>query len=162
MPIRPAAIKDTSQITALLHQLGYPDTEQAVNRRLEMLDGKTDTIILVAEDDGRQLTGCIQVVIANRLAEGPYGEIASLVVAEDVRGRGVGRQLVDSAADWLNGNGLSRMRVRCNTIRKQTTVFMSIWGFAKPSRRRSSIAISPGRGYHHDRRTRAPAAAACN
>jgi N-acetylglutamate synthase-like GNAT family acetyltransferase len=129
MPIRPAAIKDASQITALLHQLGYPDTEQVVNRRLEMLDGKTDTIILVAEDDGRHLTGCIQVVIANRLAEGRYGEIASLVVAEDERGRGVGRQLVDSAADWLTGNGLSRMRVRCNAIRKQTHRFYAHLGF---------------------------------
>ena len=129
MPIRPATVKDASQITTLLHQLGYPDTEQAVNRRLEMLGGKADTIILVTEDDDRQLTGCIQVVIANRLAEGQYGEIASLVVAEDNRGRGVGRQLVDSAADWLTGQGLSRMRVRCNTIRKQTHLFYAHLGF---------------------------------
>jgi N-acetylglutamate synthase-like GNAT family acetyltransferase len=129
MPIRPATIKDTPQITALLHQLGYPDTEQAIHRRLEVLGRQTDTIILVAEDDDRQLTGCIQVVIANRLAEGPYGEIASLVVSEDLRGSGVGRQLVDSAADWLNGHGLSRMRVRCNAIRKQTHRFYAHLGF---------------------------------
>jgi N-acetylglutamate synthase-like GNAT family acetyltransferase len=146
MPIRPAAIKDASQITALLHQLGYPDTEQVVNRRLEMLDGKTDTIILVAEDDGRQLTGCIQVVIANRLAEGPYGEIASLVVAEDERGRGVGRQLVDSAADWLNGHGLSRMRVRCNAIRKQTHRFYAHLGFRETKSQKIFDRDLPGPG----------------
>ena len=90
MPIRPAATEDAPQITALLRQLGYPDTEKAVRNRLEVLGTKSETIILVAEDDGRQLTGCIQVVIANRLGEGPYGEIASLVIAEDKRGRGVG------------------------------------------------------------------------
>ena len=146
MPIRPAAIKDTPQITALLHQLGYPDTEQAVNRRLEMLAGQADTIILVAEDDGRQLTGCMQVVIANRLAEGPYGEIASLVVAEDQRGHGVGRQLVDSAADWLNGHGLSRMRVRCNAIRKQTHRFYAHLGFRETKSQKIFDRDLPGSG----------------
>ena len=146
MPIRPAAIKDTPQITALLHQLGYPDTEQAVNRRLEMLAGQADTIVLVAEDDGRQLTGCMQVVIANRLAEGPYGEIASLVVAEDQRGHGVGRQLVDSAADWLNGHGLSRMRVRCNAIRKQTHRFYAHLGFRETKSQKIFDRDLPGSG----------------
>jgi len=146
MPIRPAAIQDTPQITALLHQLGYPDTEQAVNRRLEMLGGQTDTIILVAEDDDRQLTGCIQVVIASRLAEGPYGEIASLVIAEDERGRGVGRQLVDSAADWLNGHGLSRMRVRCNALRKQTHRFYAHLGFRETKSQKIFDRDLPGPG----------------
>jgi N-acetylglutamate synthase-like GNAT family acetyltransferase len=147
VPIRAATIKDTPQITALLHQLGYPDTEQAVHRRLEMLAGRADTIILVAEDHGRQLTGCIQVVIANRLAEGPYGEIASLVVAEDQRGRGVGRQLVESAADWLNGHGLSRrMRVRCNTIRKQTHRFYAHLGFRETKSQKIFDRDLPGPG----------------
>jgi len=147
MPIRAATIKDTPQIRALLHQLGYPDTEQAVHRRLKMLAGQADTIILVAEDDGRQLTGCIQVVIANRLAEGPYGEIASLVVAEDQRGRGVGRQLVESAADWLNGHGLSRrMRVRCNTIRKQTHRFYAHLGFRETKSQKIFDRDLPGPG----------------
>ena len=146
MPIRPATVKDASQITTLLHQLGYPDTEQAVNRRLEMLGGKADTIILVTEDDDRQLTGCIQVVIANRLAEGQYGEIASLVVAEDQRGRGIGRQLVDSAADWLNGHGLSRMRVRCNAIRKQTHRFYAHLGFREIKSQKIFDRDLPGPG----------------
>ena len=146
MPIRPAAIKDASQITALLHQLGYPDTAQAVMRRLEVLGRQTDTIILVAEDDGRQLTGCIQVVIANRLAEGPYGEIASLVVAEDERGRGVGRQLIDRAADWLIEHGLSRMRVRCNAIRKQTHRFYAHLGFRETKSQKIFDRDLPGPG----------------
>jgi N-acetylglutamate synthase-like GNAT family acetyltransferase len=129
MAVRPATIDDAPQIATLLYQLGYPDTEEAVKNRLGALGAQSDTIILVAEDDGRQLTGCIQVVIANRLAEGRYGEIASLVVAEDERGRGVGRQLVTSASDWLTGQGLSRLRVRCNAIREKTHRFYTHLGF---------------------------------
>jgi N-acetylglutamate synthase-like GNAT family acetyltransferase len=129
MPIRPAATEDAPQITALLRQLGYPDTEKAVRNRLEVAGTQAETIILVAEDDGRQLTGCIQVIIANRLAEGQYGEIASLVIAEDKRGRGVGRQLVASAADWLIEKGMPRLRVRCNAIREDAHHFYAHLGF---------------------------------
>lgn len=129
MAIRPATIEDTPQIKTLLCQLGYPDTEEALKNRLEVLGAQSDTIILVAEEDDRLLIGCIQVVIANRLAEGRYGEIASLVVAEDKRGRGVGRQLVASASDWLTGQGLSRLRVRCNAIREETHRFYTHLGF---------------------------------
>jgi N-acetylglutamate synthase-like GNAT family acetyltransferase len=129
MAIRPATIEDVPQITALLHQLGYPDTEEAIKRRLEVLGAQTDTIILVAEDDDRQLTGCIQIIIANRLAEGRYGEIASLVVAKHERGRSVGRQLVDSATNWLKGQGMLRLRVRCNAIREDAHRFYTHLGF---------------------------------
>ena len=129
MSIRPAVLEDAPQITALLHQLGYPDTEQMVKRRLEVLDTQADTIVLVAENDRRQLTGCIQVVIANRLAEGPYGEIASLVIDENDRGHGVGRQLVGSAADWLMDHGMERLRVRCNAIREDAHSFYARLGF---------------------------------
>ena len=83
----------------------------------------------MAENDQRQLTGCIHVIIANRLAEGQYGEITSLVIAENERGHGVGRQLVASAADWLIEQGLSRMRVRCNTVRKEAHQFYAHLGF---------------------------------
>jgi len=129
MSIRPAVIEDAPQVRTLLRQLGYPHTKEAVKRRLEVLETQADTIVLVTENDSRQLTGCIQVVIANRLAEGPYGEISSLVIAEDERGHGVGRQLVDSAADWLMDQGMSQLRVRCNAIRDDAHRFYKHIGF---------------------------------
>lgn len=129
MPIRPARVEDAPQVCTLLRQLGYPHTEEAVKHRLEILDTRADTIVLVAENDNDKLSGCIQVVIANRLAEGPYGEIASLVIAEEERGQGIGRQLVASATDWLMSQGMSRLRVRCNAIREDAHLFYTHLGF---------------------------------
>ena len=129
MLIRPALADDAPQVRSLLRQLGYPHTENAVKHRLEMLNNRADSIVLVAEDDSGRLSGCIQVDIANRLAEGPYGEIASLVIAEGERGHGIGRQLVDKAADWLMRQGMSRQRVRCNAIREDAHGFYAHLGF---------------------------------
>ena len=129
MSIRPALVEDAPQVRSLLRQLGYPHTDEALKHRLEMFDTRPDTIVLVAEDNSGKLSGCIQVVIANRLAEGPYGEIAGLVIAEGERGHGIGRQLVAKAADWLMRQGMSRLRVRCNAIREDAHGFYTHLGF---------------------------------
>ena len=63
------------------------------------------------------------------LAEGTYGEIASLVIAEAQRGRGIGRQLVEHAARWLREKGMIKLRVRCNVVRKGAHRFYDRLGF---------------------------------
>lgn len=131
MHSRPAIIQDAPQITALLHQLGYRDNQEAVARRLEVIGRRHDSIVLVAEDESQRLLGCIHVMVSNRLAEGMYGEIASLVIAEGHRQRGIGRQLVENAAQWLHERGMSRIRVRCNVIRKRAHRFYESLGFEK-------------------------------
>jgi GNAT superfamily N-acetyltransferase len=68
-------------------------------------------------------------LIANRLAEGRYGEIASLVVDADQRSRGIGAGLVRAAAEWLQDRGMDRMRVRCNSRRERAHRFYERFGF---------------------------------
>ncbi len=129
MHSRPAIIQDAPQITALLNQLGYRDGQETVARRLGVLGQCHDSIVLVAEDESQRLLGCIHVMVSNRLAEGTYGEIASLVIGEGHRQEGIGRQLIEKAACWLRERGMSRMRVRCNVIREGAHQFYERLGF---------------------------------
>jgi N-acetylglutamate synthase-like GNAT family acetyltransferase len=129
--IRPAEPHDASQISRLLDQLGYGDDPEAIAKRLDALIAQPANMILVAENESRNLLGCIHVLTANRLAEGAYGEIASLVIAETHRSHGIGRQLVEHAVRWLQKKGMIKMRVRCNVIRKGAHRFYDRLGFGE-------------------------------
>ena len=127
--IRPATLEDVLGITALLCQLGYPETPEDVREHLSALCGQADSAILVAQDDRGRLTGCAQVLIDHRLAEGRRGEIASIVVDGRLRGRGTGARLVQAAGAWLASRGVQRMRVRCNAARDRARRFYERLGF---------------------------------
>ena len=127
--IRPATVEDAPAITALLLQLGYPETEDTIHRRLAALCGKTDSTVLAAEDGHHRITGCAHVLIDARLAEGRRGEISSIVVDARVRSRGTGARLVQAAAAWLQARNIARLRIRCNARRDQAHRFYETLGF---------------------------------
>ncbi len=70
-----------------------------------------------------------QALVDNRLAEGQRGEITSLVVAAEVRSRGIGAELVAAVTQWLQSRGIGRMRVRCNAVRERAHRFYETHGF---------------------------------
>jgi ribosomal protein S18 acetylase RimI-like enzyme len=131
MPIRPATPHDAPHIRLLLDQLGYHDTPEAIENRLAAFLERPDSIVLVAENDDRTLLGCIHLLTANRLAEGAYGEIASLVIDKAQRGRGIGRELVEHAARWLADKRMTMMRVLCNVVRQGALRFYDRLGFGE-------------------------------
>ena len=129
MTIRPAVAADASRITALLHQLGYPEKPERIRDRLDDLGARAETAVLLAEDTRRQIIGCVHVMVDYRLAEGRRGEISSIVVDAGARERGVGAGLVAAAAEWLQARGIDRMRVRCNAVRERAHRFYERLGF---------------------------------
>lgn len=127
--IRPATLEDAPGITHLLHQLGYPETPEAVRDRVAQLGGRDDSAVLVAENDHGRIVGCVHVLIDCRLAEGRRGEISSIVVDDHLRSRGTGAMLVQAAAAWLKSRGIGRLRVRCNAVRDRAHRFYDKLGF---------------------------------
>jgi len=125
--IRSAAIQDAEKIAALLHQLGYRRNAADIVQHLAELDERTVVLVAVREDG--QAVGCLQAMVDSRLAEGCRGEIVSLVVAADMRGQGIGAELVAAAAQWLQDRGIERMRVRCNAVRHRAHQFYERLGF---------------------------------
>ena len=60
----------------------------------------------------------------------------SLVVDESYRGKGIGKKLIDTAADWLKQKGEKTLRIRCNVIRDETHKFYEHLGFIEKKKQK--------------------------
>ena len=110
MLIREARADDWPGVSDLLAELGRPDVRDAPDEAehhaafVKYL-ARDDTIAFVAEDDGRVL-GFVDVELRQRLNFlVPQAWVPDLVVAEAARGRGVGRALLERAAEHARERG---------------------------------------------------------
>lgn len=95
LTIRDAEARDADAISALLGQLGYPATAEALPPRLERLQIVGDRVV-VADLDGA-VVGLAQLHVSPTLEyERPAAKLAALVVDASHRGEGVGRALVEA------------------------------------------------------------------
>lgn len=117
---------DLKCVGSLMYELGYSVAEEELRTNVKEIQ-KRDGVIFVAELNN-QLVGCICSVIDVRLAEGVYGEIVSLIVADKFRGHGVGKRLVEVSENWLYEH-VNKIRVRANVIRTSAHSFYNKLGF---------------------------------
>jgi len=127
--IRPARITDREELARLSTELGYPMNADEAERRLAEISSHADHVLLVAESDGRA-AGWIQVSLTRIFESARQAEIAGLVVEEALRGRGIGRRLVEEAARWARENGCGALRVRTNVVREDAQRFYRREGFS--------------------------------
>ncbi|WP_432734932.1 GNAT family N-acetyltransferase [Maridesulfovibrio sp. FT414] len=126
--IRRFADDDAEAVCVLMGQLGYtvPVAEVAVRvRQIRMAGGEE----LVAVTAGGAVVGCVQAAREQRLAEGEFAELVSLVVHESCRSAGVGAMLVTAVEGWAREQGLVRLRVRSNNKREGAIRFYARAGF---------------------------------
>ena len=123
---RKYAQSDVTAVVKLMAQLGYAHDEKSLKENVKLMREKGGEVF-VAELSGR-VCGCVSVVIDVRLAGGVNGEIASLIVDEATRGKGVGRGLVVTAEEWLQSR-VQNIRVRSNVVRRQAHEFYKSMGY---------------------------------
>lgn len=138
--LRPATLCDAPGIAALLPDLGYPATVEAVERRLTRLAEWPDNAVLVAERDG-ELVGLCHIQGVPLLASDGYAEVQALVVAADARRQGIGGSLVRAALAWAGERGYTRVRLRSGLHRTDAHRFYRSLGF---SQGRASHAFERG------------------
>ncbi len=126
--LRFAREKDLAVLVQLLEELGYSSDEKTIRNRLSKIRSRNGQVIVAVNDD-EQVVGCVQAYLDLRLAEGEMGEIVSLVVKNDVRGQGIGKQLLQEAKNWIAEKGCTKIRVRANVKRDRAHQFYKRQGF---------------------------------
>lgn len=114
--IRTMEAGDAESISGLIDQLGYRRTAGEVASWIKSLDGGVAQTALVGCIDG-VVVGWIEVSIERRLQSEPFALIGGLVVADGMRGRGIGRLLCRAGEEWARGRGLGVLRVTSRSTR---------------------------------------------
>jgi predicted N-acetyltransferase YhbS len=122
---------DAAKVVDLMNQLGYEVNQDNLSKIVKLILQNDDGTAIVALNDQGKVVGSLQISITNRLAEGNYGEIVSLVVDQNERGKGIGKGLVNESTTWLAKKGYPKIRVRCNVIRLEAHKFYECLDFAE-------------------------------
>lgn len=130
--IREAKPSDSDRIAELIGQLDHEIDEKSVRKNLGKLK-KLGELPLVAMLDKKVvgLCGVHAMVTVHRPA--PVGRITVLVVAEEARGRNIGRMLVDAAEEWSRERGCQIIEVTSNDRRAAAHAFYRRMGYERTS-----------------------------
>ena len=127
--IREPAAGDEADIAALMTELGYPSTASEIPARLAALsDGSSS--VWVAELEGRVVGVASGRLFAAINQNAPVAWLTALVVAERVRGRGVGTKLVGVAEEWARTAGASRVALTSALHRTEAHEFYHRLGYS--------------------------------
>ena len=117
--IRLAVPGDVSAIASILRSLGWfarfehasvDETQAQIARHLALCQTDDSHVILVAEDTEQSVLGYVAVHwLPYLMLTGPEGYVSELFRHEAVRGRGIGRRLLDAVKDLARDWGCSRL-----------------------------------------------------
>jgi len=127
--IRPAQPADAAQLAKLAGQLGYASTPEQVAARFPEILAEREHAILVAERDGAELAGYIEIFPFRTVGSDARMEIAGLVVDEAFRSQGIGRLLMEHAENWGRAKGFQEAGLRSNVIREGAHAFYEKLGY---------------------------------
>lgn len=126
--VRPMRPEDAAVVADLTTQLGYPSTEDEIRRRYDLIRHRPEVRLFVAQQAG-SVVGWIHVQTTYLLDCDPRAEIWGLVVAESMRGTGVGRRLVEVAEEWARSRRLGVIALRSNQLRTGAQGFYQHLGY---------------------------------
>lgn len=103
--IRPAVIEDSFQISKLITQLGYPTTQTEMQEILQnFLRNKNYYAFLATIEN--EIVGSVSLIINNFFHKiGKNAIIASMVIDEKYRGKGIGQLLISYVENKARSEG---------------------------------------------------------
>jgi len=137
--VRRAAEADAAAIAALSSQLGYPSEVGQAAERLHALQDHRDIRALVAEQGG-EVVGFVGLMVFPAFhRDGLHGYVTALVVDEEVRGTGAGRELMAAAEAWFAERGVKRVNLTTALHREDAHDFYEKLGYTFTGKRFTKI-----------------------
>lgn len=129
MSIRQAAITDGKAISALLHQLEYPDTQRFITSRIRQMIEDPRERLLVYEQEG-SIIGFMSLHFIPQIAlEGDFARISYFAVDATARSGGIGRQMEEYCTRLAQERGCHLIEVHCHTRRLRAHEFYYRQGY---------------------------------
>lgn len=130
--LRAAQPEDAVALVPLLTQLGYPDTDDFIERRLGQLLAHPDALLLVAQGPQHEVLGfaCAHFIPQLALA-GDFCRLSYICVAEQARGLGVGAQLEAAVVAEAVSRGCDRVELHSHSRRAGAHRFYARLGYAE-------------------------------
>ncbi|AIQ22869.1 MULTISPECIES: GNAT family N-acetyltransferase [unclassified Paenibacillus] len=129
--IREAKVEDWKDISELLEQLGYSETEAFMQEKIEKLVLHPDEELLVFEED-HKVVACISMHYIPQLGlTGDTAIISYLVVSNAIRSKGIGRMLEEYCTDLARKRNCDRIQVHCHSRRTDAHRFYARQGFTE-------------------------------
>lgn len=131
MGIRKANIEDCKQISLLLNELDYPDTEHFIKDKVEILLLDPNEELLVFEED-KSVIAIISIHFIPQLAvKGDFARISYFAVDKNIRSQGIGRKIEEYCTDLALKRNCNRIEVHCHSRRKEAHRFYVRQGYSE-------------------------------
>lgn len=135
---RQMSSEDAAAVAALSEQLGYPLSSEQIFQNINAVRRSEDHDAFVAIYDSH-VVGWIGVAQAMMIESLPFCEINGLVIDKNLRGKGIGKLLVERAKQWAREKGNNTIRLRCNVKRTEAHEFYRHLGFKEAKQQTAFI-----------------------
>ena len=127
--IREPSAADAPALSRLMGELGYPSAAEEIPARLTALRRHPGVLTLVAELNGRVVGAMTTHVYPAIHMSAPTAQLTVLVVADELRGRGIGRQLVERAEAFAREHGATKISLTSAIHRVEAHQFYKLLGY---------------------------------
>ncbi len=131
MGIRTANVEDWQEISLLLNQLDYPDTDTFIKEKIETLLIDPNEELLVYEED-KGVIALISIHFIPQLAvKGDFARISYFTVDTNIRSKGIGFKIEEYCTNLAKKRNCDRIEVHCHSRRIDAHRFYIRQGFTE-------------------------------
>jgi GNAT superfamily N-acetyltransferase len=141
LEIRNAVVDDAPALAALLAELDFPASAEAIAERLDRMLAAGEPILVAVRSDA--VLGLLTTHVTTVLHRPtPVGRITALIVTERARGQGIGRALIMAAERMFAARGCALVEVTSNRKWTEAHKFYERLGY-QPTSVRFGKVLSP-------------------